>query len=128
MKKKYWIAVGEHPMFTRDDHHVLQVFLTGQPNERASCLLPKFVDAESLEDARIKMHAFIDERIDHEKHMVKIDVLSIAKEKIREKIRQIPMVADTDVNQLTIGGLVNEDVKAPRSKTDGLINLDDLLG
>jgi hypothetical protein len=125
-RKKYWVALGEHSAFTRDDHYLFQVFFTGQKNGSSYGLHPRFMEADDLESARAKLHAFVDERINHEIHMMKLDAASARVNEKREEVRARPRVEDGDVNQLSIGGAVNE-LPGPRSETEGLLNLEDLL-
>lgn len=126
-KLKYWVALGEHPSFSRDDHYVMQVFFNGQPNTASAGLFPLYVEAESLEAARSKLHAFIDERINHEIHMRGIDKKIEIKQAKRDAFAAQPVIADSDINQLTIGEFVGAKIVEPRSDTEGVLNLEDLL-
>ena len=125
--RKYWIALGEHPMFTRDDNHIFYAFPAGQPGSGGTPLQAKFVDAIGLEEARARLHAFIDERLDHEIHMAKLEKEADKISAKREKFKASTPVADSDVNSLSIGGFVNEDPKAAKSNTAGLLDLETLL-
>jgi hypothetical protein len=124
--KKYWVAIGEHALFTKDDNHMMYVYPWGQPGA-GSPLHSKFVDAGSVEDARRMIHAFIDERLDHELHMVKLDRVIEKKQEKREAFKASPVISDADINQLTIGEFVGTKTKEPRSDTEGVLNLEDLL-
>lgn len=126
-KKKYWIALGEHAMFTRDDHYVMQVFFTGQANTAGAGLFPKFVDADSLEDARAKLHAFIDERIDHELHMAVVEKGADKIKAKRDAYKASDPRPDSEVDSLSIGGFVNADPKIKKSENDGFLDLETLL-
>ena len=90
-------------------------------------MLPKFVEAGDIEDARQKLHAFIDERLDHELHMIGIEKVVEKTQQKREAYKAAPKVADSDITQLTIGEFVNEDPKAKGNDTDGLLDLESLL-
>jgi hypothetical protein len=127
MSKKYWVALGEHSAFTKNDRYVLQILYSGQSGSAGYGLLPKFVEADDLESARRQLHAFIDERIDHELHMIKVEHIANKIHIKRENFKSKPKIADNKVDSISIGGFVNEDPKAASSSTEGLLNLDDLL-
>jgi hypothetical protein len=126
-KLKYWMALGEHGAFTRDDHYIFQVFFTGQPGDKAAGLMPKYIEADDLEEARRKMHAFVDERIDHVIHMAKLDKIGDEKKKRVAAVKAAPTIPDSDIQSLSIGVPVNADPKAIKSDTEGLLNLEELL-
>jgi hypothetical protein len=127
MSKKYWVAIGEHPMFTKNDNHIFYVFPSGQVGTSGTPLMSHFVSADSLEAARSQIHAFVDERINHELHMLEMDKITSKNTEKREKYKASNPIPDSDVNQLSIGEFVNENPKAARSDTEGIMNLDDLL-
>lgn len=127
MKKKYWIALGESSMFTRDDHYVFNVFYTGQPGTSGASLFPKFVEANSLQEVREKLHAFIDERLDHEIHMHGLEQFIEKKKQKADSFKSSEKVPDSEINQLSIGDFVGEKPTTRKSDTEGILNLEDLL-
>jgi hypothetical protein len=129
MNKKYWIAIGEHGSFTKNDHYIFQVFFTGQSNGKGYGLMPRFIEAESLEVARAQLHAFVDERIDHEFHMLHVDKGAQKIKEKRDAFKARPPVKDSDIDSLSIGGFVGDKPK-PKDEhggTEGLLNLGDLV-
>lgn len=96
MTKKFWIALSENPFFTKDDHYIFYVFYGNQGNGKGYPLLPKFIESEDIEDARRKLHAFVDERIDHELHMEKMDAAG--------RVADAKKVSDEGIDSLTISG------------------------
>lgn len=126
-KLKYWMALGEHGAFTRDDHYIFQVFFAGQSGDKGAGLLPKFIEAEDLADARKKMHAFVDERIDHALHMLELDRYRAEKDKRVAAVKATQTIPDSDIQSLSIGVPINIDPKSVKSGTEGLLNLEDLL-
>ena len=79
---KFWIAMGEDPAYNRDNHHLFHVFLDGQPGFSGHPLQHKFISAVDLNEARMKLHAYVDEFANH---MVHMNSLEKAVEKIEEK-------------------------------------------
>lgn len=126
-KPKYWIALGGHEAFTRDDHYIFQTFLTGQTNGKGYHLSPKFIEAEDLEDARSKLHAFIDERINQALNVAELGEEGKRIEKKRAAIKAAPTIPDSDIESLSIGVPVNVDPEVVKSKTPGLLDLNELL-
>lgn len=126
-KLKYWVALGEHGAFTKDDHYIFQVFYSGQSGDKGAGLVPLFVEADDLEEARKKLHEFIDKRIDHAIHSSGLEVIGKEIRKKRDAIKAAPTIPDGDIQSLSIGLAVNIDPKAAKSDTEGLLNLEDLL-
>ena len=118
-KYKYWLALGEHSLFTRDDNHVCYVFPAGQPGSNGTTLLSKFIEAEDIEDARKKLHAHIDERIDHELHMQKLEAPRPAPAPRKYERSTV----DMDIESLSIG----ESTPQGKPMKEGLLDLNDLL-
>lgn len=127
MKKKYWVGMAEHGLFTKNDNHLLFVHPWGQVGNKGVPLESHFVEADDIESAREKLHAFIDERLDHEIHMAGLEKAVAKNEEKRAKYKASEPIPDEDVSQLSIGEFVNENPKAGRSETDGVMNLEDLL-
>lgn len=126
-KKKYWIAFGEHPLFTRDDNHVCYVFPGGQPGSNGTSLLSKYMEADDLESARAKLHAYIDERLDHEIHMCSMEGrIQGERDALTEAMANTEEVADSQVTSLSIGAPVNH--KKKQAPKDSLLRMEDILG
>lgn len=125
-KSKYWIAIGGHPHFTRDDNHIMYVYPWGHVGS-GQPLMSKFFEADDIESVRDKLHAFVDEHINHEIHMRGL-VKKVDENKVkREQFKSSRVIPDEDINQLTIGEFVGDNPKAARSDTEGVLNLEDLL-
>jgi hypothetical protein len=127
MKKKYWIAIGEHSNFTKDDHHIFWVFHSDQPNGKGYPLDPKFVEADELESARKAMHAFVDEKVDHVIHMANIN--RKANEYIGAQKKAIidDIAKSSDSMSLSISGPRNDATSRKTSTCDISDAFNDLL-
>jgi len=124
-KKKVWIAVAEHPHFTQDDHHIFKVFFTGQKNQSGYCLSPAFISADNTQELRVAAHAAVDRYFDQIVCVAVLEEASEEKKIRREELMSAEMVADSDVNSLSIGGFVNKPKKEGAEGSDGLLDLDD---
>jgi hypothetical protein len=61
-KNKFWVALGRCSAFSEDNNRIFRVWTesnTGKKNQSWD-LMPKFIDAKDAEDARQKLHWFID--------------------------------------------------------------------
>ena len=125
--KKYWVALGEHAAFTEHDRYVLQILYSTQSGGSGRSLTPKFIEADDFESARIKLHAFIDEHINHELHMLGLEAAAAKSQQKREAFKAGPKIEDSEVTSISIGEFVNDGAKKNAPISAALLNLEELL-
>ena len=122
-KLNFWIALGENPTFTKDDHYLFYVFYSGQKNGSGNPLYPKFISVDSLEHARRELHAFVDSSVDRAIHMAVLESEISEKKAQREEFKKSSPKSDSSIDSLRIGGFVGGPLEEPRSLNKDLMDL-----
>ena len=125
---RFWIALGEHPEFAKDDKRMCYVFFSSQRDNAGYPLQDCFIEADGIEEARSKLKAFIDKICDHARHMVKLEAVPSKAERIAKK-KAVEISIDAQVDSLIIGDVVGRKASEPipNPTHDDLLDLKDLL-
>lgn len=125
-KNKLWVGIGRCGSFTEGDCHIFRVW----PNDpvweknKSRDLMPKFIDAKSLEDARSQAHWFIDKMFNEWVKFDTPDAIVPAQVSAPSQPWTPPPSGIEGLESLSIEGAGTEEVK--QSNGD-LLNLGDLL-
>jgi hypothetical protein len=113
-KNRFWLAIGRQGVYSEEDNFIFRVWPKAESKNHSWDLMPKFIEGESLEDARRRLHWFIDKMFND--FYVPAD---------KEAGTYVPPPSPTmdGLDSLTIGSSPAGEVK---SNTDGLLNLGDL--
>jgi len=125
---KFWLAIASNPLFTPNDRCTFRVGMCKSYDDIIEPGDTQFFDGKNIEVARRAMYKQVDEwctryqeqaiREGHEDY--KEEKLAVKKEKFKEKAAGKEIVADRDVNSLSIGGFVNVKEDAPVSLVEEL--------
>lgn len=119
-RNKFWFAIGRSGVFTEKDNHIFRVWPRQDSYDKNQSwdLMPKFVEAEGIEDARQQIHRFVDKMFG--------DFYIPADKQSGTYVPPPPTPSPMQgLDSLTIGGDV-ESTKEPKANTEGLLNLGDL--
>lgn len=125
-RNKFWISIGRCGAFTEKDKHIFRVWPDSPQFEgnKHIDLMPKFVEASSLEDAKSKIHWFVDKMFleYYEKYGKGSPVEALAAP-IPQQQWTPPPSGTENLESLCIEGAASE----PKAGNDSLLNLGDLL-
>lgn len=107
MSYKLWISIGETPSM--------------------SACTTKEIHGENIELVRAKMHAFVDERLEHAIHMESVAAAAAELQAKRDEFRKNSAQVDDSITSLTIGKFVGTKPVQRRSTTEGTLNLGDIV-
>jgi hypothetical protein len=83
----------------------------------------KVMSDDNMEVVRCRMHAFVDERINHAMHMAELVAACEAKKAMRERfLRSVP-ISDSQVTSLSVGQYVGVPPKEEKSLNEDLLDL-----
>ena len=110
-RNRFWLAIGRWGAFTDEDNHTFLVWPRSYVKKAPIQLMPKFIDAKDLEEARRKAHYFIDKMFN--------DYTNV--DKANGAYTPPPPDEAIGLDGLTIEGAT------PKKDTEGLLNLGDLV-
>ena len=127
-KLRFWLALGEHSEFSKEDKRMFYVFFASQKDNMGNPIQDHFVEAEDIEDARTKLKDLIDKTCDHATHMAKLESAPSKAERILKK-KVVEIATDDQIDSLVIGDVVGRKKAEPipNPTHNDLLDLKDLL-